>query len=502
MRRGRSQKALARVRSGLLAGFAGSALLAADAASPAFAAGEPVACRTISGPAGQRRPDWNRGPCRTPDAVDYYQEGSAGRGLVVTNFGILLPGARTSSWQVVCDDNFGVPPASQVRLHPDGRVFAASNEGLYFSSDSCQWSRAMVDNGKEITDRRIFLDVAFDRQNPEVVLGLGEVPRQLWRSADGGRTFTLQQQFADALTFHRLVIAPSDGRRVYLIGRGRTPATPFGRSSDGGRTFEFGDLATGATSPLPTWLDFVAVAPDDPAVLYFFVINATDGDEVWKSSDGGMTVSRVLRLEIGEAFSGLAFGATPQTIYVAGTDPFPLASDEPPAHLYLSRDGGKTWDAPVPSPPTGPRYRCLTWSAGKLYACGAGEPGGDTFLVGASSDEGKTWTPTVRLGDFNGAKSCVQAQCLLTEEWLCENYCYCAPGLQPSTGSCTPNADAGVVDARPDAPGDACVGTACSEKQGCACSLGAPRSSGAAAGWLLVIGLLIALSVRALHGRR
>ena len=138
----------------------------------------------------------------------------------------------------------------------------------------------------------------------------------------------------------------------------------------------------------------------------------------------------LLRSESGEAFSGLAFGATPQTHLRRRDRPLSLSATKPPAHLYRQPRRRQDLGGPGPlGPQDGPRYRCLTWSADKLYACAAGEPGGDPFLVGASSDEGKTWAPAVRLGDLSGAKSCVQAQCLQTEEWLCENYCYCAPGL-------------------------------------------------------------------------
>jgi hypothetical protein len=268
--------------------------------------------------------------------VDYFATGSGGRGIAVTNFGILMPGDRLSSWQVICDDNYGLAAPTQVRLHPDGRVFAASNEGLYFSADGCAWSRAMGD----IAGRIIF-DVAFDRQNPSQVFALGEIPRQLWRSTDGGQSFTQLLSFEDrTLTFHRMLVAPSDGKRIYLVGRGRLAATPFARSLDGGLTFEIGDVAADSTPPPMSWLELVAVAPDDPSILYFSVINATDGDEIWRSSDGGKTAAMILRMP-DDAFSGLTFGATAQTIYVAGLDPFPLM-DKPPARLYVSRDGGQT----------------------------------------------------------------------------------------------------------------------------------------------------------------
>jgi photosystem II stability/assembly factor-like uncharacterized protein len=502
MRRGSSQTGQSRVRASWLA----SSLLAflVGLATPTFAAPGRVACRTVAGAAAASGPGIQRGPCETPDAVDYFASGAAGQGIVVTNFGILLPGTRASSWQVVCDDNFGIAPPPQIQLHPDGRVFAASMLGLYSSAeDGCTWSVATGD-----IDRKIVFDVAFDRQNGQV-FALGEVPRELWRSTDGN-TFSRLHTFEPGQTFHRLAVAPSDGRRIYLVGRGRASSTPFARSADGGQSFEFGDLASGISPPPTNALDFVAVAPSDALTLYFYVINATDGDEIWRTTDGGVSVSKILQLQGGEAYSGLAFGAEGR-IYVAGTDPFPLG-DKPPAHLYVSQDGGKTWGAPIPSGTRGPRYRCLTWAAGKLYACGAGAPGEDEFLIGASSDEGQTWTPTVKMSQLTGAKSCVQARCLQTEEWLCDNYCLCAAGMQPSGGSCSDPGptDAGVTvrdtassdgGGRDAATGDACLGSACLENQGCSCDLGGRRPAPGGTGWLLVVGVWLVLAARARHDR-
>ena len=62
-------------------------------------------------------------------------------------------------------------------------------------------------------------------------------------------------------------------------------------------------------------------------------------------------------------------------------------------------------------------------------AC-AGDPQ-DSFLLGVSRDEGKTWTPAVTLRDVVGAKPCgdgAQASgCARTLVWLCENYGVCGP---------------------------------------------------------------------------
>jgi hypothetical protein len=74
--------------------------------------------------------------------------------------------------------------------------------------------------------------------------------------------------------------------------------------------------------------------------------------------------------------------------------------------------------------------------------------------VGVSTDEGKNWAAAVKLRQVSGARSCVQSRCLKTEEWLCEYYCICAPGTQPSSGICVPpggGSDGGARDAGTDA---------------------------------------------------
>ena len=181
---------------------------------------------------------------------------------------------------------------------------------------------------------------------------------------------------------------------------------------------------------LPGPLAVLAVAPDDAETVYFKVTEP-EGDELWKSTDGGKTLVRLLKLADFELLAGLAFGPagpsgqTDAALYVAGRAPI-VVDGVPPGRLYVSRDGGGSWQPPVHSPRGGPSYRCLEFSGGKLFACAGGEAAGDAFLVGVSEDEGRSWAPVVRLADVHGPRACVRDRCLQTELWLCEGYGQCA----------------------------------------------------------------------------
>jgi photosystem II stability/assembly factor-like uncharacterized protein len=427
-------------------------------------------------------PAWARcqgtvsGPCNTPEPVAFFP-GTGADPVVITNFGLLYPGQDAGSWQLVCDDLYGLALPAGLRRSADGRVYAGAGEGLRFSSDGCTWS-----DGAGTAAGQAILDVAVDTV-PGRVWTLAELPARVLRSDDGGAQFNLVHAFdpGQPLLYHRLV-AGGDGQRLYLFGRGSNNTTPAAVSTDGGQTFTTFDLSARAVTPPPSPLEFLAAAPGNPPVLYFQVFDASGGDQLWRTADDGQTVAPILKLERFETLGGFSFGADAQVLYLGAVNAF-AAGGTPPGFLYVSRNSGTTWEPPVPSPPTGPRYRCLTHSEGKLYACGAGEILGDAFLVGVSSDEGRSWQPHVRLRDVAGARSCAKARCLATEIWLCELHGQCA-------------ADAGTP-ALPDASADA--GPAPSTS-GCSCSLGGGTAPGVAP--VAVLAVLLALKRSRPRARR
>ena len=433
-------------------------------------------------------PGVSQGPCASPDAVAFLPGPLP---VALTNFGLLYPAEGGTRWDVVCDDNFGLAPPDRTRRSPDGRIFAASNEGLFASADGCTFTTA----GGAIAGKIVF-DAAFDAQDPMRMWAVGDLPRKLWASTDGGRSFVMQQAFVDQLTFSRVVSAPSDARRLYLFGRGTQGTSPSAVSLDGGQTVTTFDLVSRASPRPPNAFDFLAISPTDPLTLYFSSVDGT-GDELWKTTDGGATVRRVLKLEGMEALTGFAFGDTPELLYVAGTstDIVP-APGQPPARLYVSRDGGASWQPALPSGDKGPRYRCLAMRDGVLYACAAGELLGDEAMVLTSRDEGRSWAPLVRLEHLGSARSCVKSRCVQTEMWLCENYQQCAPGLMPTVDAGGGPADAGAPDAR-----DGSVKPAPPrESSGCALA-GTPPASPASA-WLLVAAAFALLTTASRRGSR
>jgi MYXO-CTERM domain-containing protein len=403
------------------------------------------------------------GPCQVPEPGKFLPGAGAAAPAVAANFGLLTPApaGEAAGWQFVCDDGYSTAPPDRLWRAPAGGFLAASARGLLRSDDGCDWLPVEGDvAGRAVED--LVIEAAGR------VWALGSDPGTLYLSGDGGRRFAAQATVAATLPAARLRGAPSDPTRLYATAGAAGMPPGLWVSRDGGRSF----TAQAPAVTLPGPLAVLAVAPDDAEIVYFKVTEP-EGDELWKSTDGGKTLARLLKLADFELLAGLAFGPagpsgqTDAALYVAGRAPI-VVDGVPPGRLYVSRDGGGTWQPPVHSPRGGPSYRCLEFSGGKLFACAGGEAAGDSFLVGVSEDEGRSWTPVVRLADVHGPRACVRDRCLQTELWLCEGYGQCAApdgGAGPGDGGL--DAGSGLPF---DAAGERPAGP--SDDGGCGCALG------------------------------
>jgi hypothetical protein len=386
------------------------------------------------------------GQCRQPDSISVLLRPGSADLVLDANFGLVSPSPQ-GGWKYTCDDIFGGRIPYRTQVARDGRIYVPSMSGLWVGMQGCGWTLATG-----ALEGMAVYDVAFDPKDPQRIWIVGGDPRTVALSTDGGKTFTAKHAFAGSLLFIRVAVAPSDPKTIYLSGfNGTKVPLVLAVSTDGGETWTVDENASVGVANSNQIVDFMGISPDDPRTVFVVVTNAT-GDEIWKSTNMGKGLVKVLTLADAEEWprAGFSFGADGRTVYVAGFDPLNTGM-QPPASLYTSHDSGATWDRHT-SPMTGPRYRCVAWRDNKLYACGGEQLSGDQFLLGSSSDDGKTWTSLVRLTDVTGPNECVAAKCMGTVDFL----------------RSFSQADAGAPDAGPKPP---------PPKSGCAYGGGASPSS-------------------------
>src|SRR6267142_1780191 len=225
-----------------------------------------------------------------------------------------------------------------------GQAWSANPErGLYKTTDGGQtWQLA-----KSISPQAGFVDVAMDPSNPEVLfaaswqrvrgpyfLNSGGPGSALWKTTDGGKTWTeVKAGGLPTTTKGRIgiAIAASDPKVIYLMleadtnanaqgGPGKAPQTrPSGlyRSGDAGATWE----KMNSTNVRPFYYSQVRADPKDPNRVYF------SSTPVNYSNDGGKT--------IGNATVGIHVDH--HAMWIDPNDP---------NHIIVGNDGGvaQSWD--------------------------------------------------------------------------------------------------------------------------------------------------------------
>ncbi|HTV92294.1 MAG TPA: glycoside hydrolase [Verrucomicrobiae bacterium] len=338
--------------------------------------------------------------------------------IAAVNGGIWRTDDAGRTWTPIFDD---APTGSIGSLAVAGSdpnvIYAGSGEGLqrpdlsvgngmYKSTDGGHsWQHLGLRDGQQIPQ------IAVDPTNPDrlfvAVLGhpYGPNPeRGIYRSLDGGTTFTRVLYHDDNTGAYNVQIDPSNPQVVYAtlwaarqapweIGDSfERPGSGIFKSTDGG------DHWTRLQGGLPAAMGRaeIAVAPSNTQIVYTYVDGFGDsGGAVFRSDDGGehFTMMSDDQNTIGERGDDLVAIAVdpkdPQTVYVTDTS------------TYRSTDGGKHFTA-IKGAPGGDDYQNIWINPNDPGIIALVSDQGATISV----DHGATWSswynqPTAQMYHVN-----------------------------------------------------------------------------------------------------
>ncbi len=238
--------------------------------------------------------------------------------------------------------------------------------------------------------------VVYAGTGEETVRGNVSPGNGMWKSTDAGKTWT-HIGLEDSEQIGRVRVHPSNPDLVYVAAMGHAfgPNDMRGvyRSKDGGKTWErilFVNRDAGAVD--------LAMDPTNPRILYastwrfrrgaYFFDSGGEGSALWKSTDGGDTWKELSRNK----------GMPKGTLGIIGVSVSPsnpqnvwAIVEAKEGGVFRSRDGGETWTRTSSSSD----LRQRAWYYTRIYADPKDE---DTAYVPnvrfeKTKDGGKTWAP-------------------------------------------------------------------------------------------------------------
>ncbi|HNX34236.1 MAG TPA: hypothetical protein PKM57_06385 [Kiritimatiellia bacterium] len=224
---------------------------------------------------------------------------------------------------------------------------------IYKSADGGATWRQLVQAGQLPPDLLIS-DLAVHPLEPRRLLIA--TPRGLFASADGGATWTASNEgLPPHLRTRRLAQSPSDPQIVYVSLKGKAGESPWQagvyRSEDGGRTWRprvnglrQATGKPGTSDMLCSWVDALAVHPQQPEVVYAGGATWWDAT-VYKTEDGGLNWRRTF--EFGEKGNARhawidMWGPSVTCLTLSPRHPDTLLFGTS-GYIYRTDDGGATW---------------------------------------------------------------------------------------------------------------------------------------------------------------
>jgi hypothetical protein len=394
-----------------------------------------------------------------------------------STFGILFSKDQGANWDWVCEGAVGYdtnedPPIAATQ---SGTILAGAFKGLFSTTDTgCTW--AATTGG--IADQVVDIDVV--ASNPHAAF---LVTTSYLGADDAGSTFTSKVMSTADDGAHwaqvgtnldpevlpeTIDVAPSDPLRVYLSGTrsiGGVAVGVFLASVDGGKTWAQTVLPMTPKVELAPYI--AAVDPTDAKRAYVR-FKATNGSRLAMTTDGGATFKDLWQSQ--GALVGFALSKDGSRVYAGGTiDGLNVASR---SDLDAHTDGG----APPFTQTSKLQIQCLTTDGDVLWAC-SNEASG--FIVGTTTDEGKTFTPKLHLCAVRGPLACPADSKVTTvcgPAWTGVNG---VPGQADALGEPCVGADGGSSSSGGSSGGGSSSGGGNGANAGgSGCGLGSPANAG------------------------
>jgi probable HAF family extracellular repeat protein len=243
---------------------------------------------------------------------------------------------RTSAFQYVHE--LAIAPLTASSQPPPGRtprplglpprILAATNEGLFQSSDSGMTFRQCRRAASSVPVTEVTADVKYHPTDPTQAVA-GGAYGIIWYSRDGGLTWRMSENLADHNTVFgdgrvELAYAKSDLQIVYALG-GSVPINhgegALYKSTDGGQTFLLVTATIGCFNGQGDYNNALWVDPTDPSVLLL------GGTDLLRTTDGGDNLVQI---------AGYAGGAHPDQHVILSLPTYGPADHR----LYIANDGG------------------------------------------------------------------------------------------------------------------------------------------------------------------